>query len=102
MQYQLVSLLLIAQWLCQRCQGTSYDPVNYQEVYPDPRDPAVVRGRTPLHFAYISSLGGQFDASGSVAGVKLALDMINGDSSMLPGYSLHYTFGDSIVSYRYS
>ena len=76
----------------------SYDPADYLEVYPDPRDPAVLRGRTPLHFALIQSLGGpQFDGSGSVAGVKVALDRINNDSSILPGYTLHYTFADSKV-----
>ena len=78
----------------------SYDPADYLEVYPDPRDQAVLKGRTPLHFALIQSLGGQlsqFDGSGSVAGVKVALDRINNDSSLLPGYSLHYTFADSRV-----
>ena len=81
-------------------QSLSYDPADYLEVYPDPRDPEVLKGRTPLHFALIQSLGGplsQFDGSGSVAGVKVALDRINNDSSLLPGYTLHYTFADSQV-----
>ena len=79
----------------------SYDPADYLEVYPDPRDPEVLKGRTPLYFALIMSLGrppSQFDGSGSVAGVKVALDRINNDSSLLPGYTLHYTFTDSAVS----
>ncbi len=84
-------------------QGTrslSYDPDYYLEVYPDPRDPEVLNGRVPLYFSLIQSLGGplsQFDASGSVAGVKIALDRINNDSSLLPGYTLHYTFANSKV-----
>ena len=82
-------------------QGSlSYNPADYLEVYPDPTDPEVLRGRTPLHFALIQSLGGplsQFDGSGSVAGVKVALDRINNDTSLLPGYTLHYTFADSKV-----
>ena len=82
-------------------QSLSYDPANYLEVYPDPTDPEVLRGRTPLYFALIQSLGGplsQFDGSGSVAGVKVALDRINNDSTLLPGYTLHYTFEDSKVN----
>ena len=81
-------------------QSLSYDPDDYLEVYPDPRDPEVLKGRTPLHFALIMSLGGQgsqIDGSGAVAGVKVALDRINNDSSLLPGYTLHYTFANSKV-----
>ena len=80
----------------------NFDPSSYLEVYPDPRDDGLVQGRTPLYFALIQSLGGsnsQFDGSGSVAGVKVALDRINNDSSILPGYTLHYTFTDSMVIY---
>ena len=78
----------------------SYDPDDYLEVYPDPRDPEVLQGRTPLHFALIQSLGGpgsQLDGSGTLAGVKIALDGINNDASLLPGYTLHYTFTNSKV-----
>ena len=78
----------------------SYDPEDYLEVYPDPRDPDVLENRTPIYFGLIQSLGGplsQFDASGSLAGVKIALDRINNDSNLLPGYSLHYTLGNSQV-----
>ena len=80
--------------------GLNYDPADYLEVYPDPTDPEVLKGRTPLHFALLQSLGGQysqFDGSGSLAGVKVALDRINNDSSMLPGYTLHYTAANSKV-----
>ena len=81
-------------------QTLSYDPADYLEVYPDPQDPEVLQGRTPLHFALIQSLGGeysQFDASGSLAGVKVALDWINNDTSLLPGYTLHYAVANSQV-----
>ena len=81
-------------------QGLTFDPDDYLEVYPDPRDDDMLQGRTPLYFSLIQSLGGplsQFDASGSVAGVKIALDRINNDSSLLPGYTLHYTFANSKV-----
>ncbi len=88
-------LLLVAT---HAVQSLSYDPADYLEVYPDPRDPEVLKGRTPLHFALIQSLGRQFDGSGTLAGVKVALDRINNDSSLLPGYTLHYTFADSQVA----
>ena len=94
MWYQLASALLI---LVQGVQSLSYDPADYLEVYPDPKDPEVLKGRTPLYFAHIQSLKGQFDSSGSLAGVKVALDRINNDSSLLPGYTLHYTLADCKV-----
>ena len=81
--------------------GLSYDLDDYLEVYPDPTDPQILRGRTPLYFALIQSLGGQFDGTGSVAGVKVALDRINSDMTLLPGYSLHYTLADSKVTYKW-
>lgn len=78
-----------------------HDSADYLEVYPDDTDPAVLRDRMPLYFALIQSLGGplsQYDGSGGTAGVKVALDRINNDSTILPGYTLHYTFTNSRVS----
>ena len=54
-------------------------------------------GRKPLVFGLIMSFGGSFDSSGAVPGVRVALDRINNDSSLLPGYSLHYALSDSQV-----
>ena len=83
-------------------QSLSYDPAaDYDEVYPDPTDEGVLKGRVPLHFALILSLGGQysqFDSAGSVAGMKVALNSINNDNSLLPGYTLHYTASHSKVT----
>ena len=91
------SLLKLHRVSC--ISGLSYDLANdYLEVYPDPTDPQILQGRTPLYFALIQSLGGQYDSSGSVAGVKVALDRINSDMTLLPGYSLHYTLADSKVT----
>ena len=76
---------------------------DYIEVYPDPTDQNNLQGRTPLYFGLIQSLGGPlslYDGSGSVAGVKVALDRINDDPTILPGYTLHYTFTDSMVSFN--
>ena len=101
LQASIVPVLLVLV----SAQSLPYNPDDYLEVYPDPRDSEVLQGRTPLYFALIQSLGGpfsEFDASGSVAGVKIALDRINNDSSLLPGYTLHYTFANSQVhSYSY-
>ena len=97
MQYLLAAVLLV---VTNVVDSLSYDPADYLEVYPDPTDPEVLQERTPLYFALIQSLGGensQFDASGSLAGVKVALDWINNDSSLLPGYTLHYTVANSQV-----
>ena len=98
MQYPLASvlqsLLLIS---VVQCSALSYDPDDYLEVYPDPRNSEVLQGRTPLYFALIQSLDGQVNGSGTLAGVKVALDRINNDSSLLPGYTLHYTSANSQV-----
>ena len=77
---------------------TTYN--EYLEVYPDPTDSNFLQGRIPIYFGLIQSLGGPlslYDGSGSVAGVKVALDKINKDTTILPGYTLHYTFTDSKV-----
>ena len=37
------------------------------------------------------SLSGGFDSSGAVPAIELAEEMINADSSILPGYSLTHT-----------
>ena len=52
----------------------------------------------PLVFGLIMSFGGSFDSSGAVPGVRVALDRINNDPALLPGYTLHYALSDSRVS----
>ena len=66
----------------------------YLDIYPpvDENDT-----RTPLYFALLQSFGGDYDGSGSVAGLQVALDRINNDSTLLSGYSLHYTLTDTQV-----
>jgi hypothetical protein len=54
--------------------------------------------RKALVFGLIMSFGGNIDSSGAVPGVRVALDRINNDSSLLPGYTLHYALSDSRVS----
>ena len=79
----------------------------YLQVYPD-TDPSAGSGETSvglksLYFALMMSFGGdQFRSSGVIPGVEVALDQINSDPTLLPGYQLHYTLTDSQVctSYR--
>lgn len=54
-------------------------------------------GRTPIVFGLIVSFGGSFNSSGAVPGVRVALDQINNNTDLLPGYSLHYALSDSQV-----
>ena len=72
---------------------------SYLDVYP-PIDES--DARTPLHFALLQSFGSEFNGSGSVAGLRVALDRINSDPTLLPGYSLHYTLTDSQVMSTFS
>ena len=68
----------------------------YLHIYPpvDENDT-----RTPLHFALLQSFGSEYNGSGSVAGLQVALDRINSDPTLLPGYTLHYTLTDSQVKH---
>ena len=79
--------LLFILGLISKVQG-------YLHIYPpvDENDT-----RTSLYFALLQSFGGQYNGSGSVAGLQVALDRINSDPTLLPGYSLHYTLTDSQV-----
>jgi len=73
----------------------------YLQVYPG-SDPSASGAalRPPLkslYFALMMSFGGDFKTSGAIPGVQAALDQINRDPTLLPGYQLHYTLTDSQV-----
>ena len=70
----------------------------YLQVYPpvDEND-----DRTPLYIATTLSFGGSYRSVGALPGVQIALDYINSNRSLLPGYTLHYTLTDSQVQ-RYA
>ena len=70
--------------------------INNYTFYP-PLGSAVTDGHTPIVFGLIVSFGGSFNSSGAVPGVRVALDMINNKTDLLPGYSLHYALSDSQV-----
>ena len=83
----------------------------YLQVYPG-SDPSTSGGgpdpstsgdalRPPpksLYFGLMMSFAsGDFNSAGAIPGVQAALDQINGDPTLLPGYQLHYTLTDSQV-----
>ena len=79
----------------------------YKEIYPyvdialDQQNctPDLASNRTcPLYLALMMSFGGDFVSSGAFPGVQMAINQINSDPSILPGYSLHYTLMDTQVS----
>ena len=71
----------------------------YLQVYPgfDPSGETSVPGLKSLYFALMMSFGGDYRSSGAIPGVQAALDQINSDPTLLPGYQLHYTLTDSQV-----
>lgn len=82
----------------------------YREIYPPLNDndslaPLHYYNRNctpedtcPLFFTFLISFGGLYTSNGGLPGVQVALDEINNDSSILPGYTLHYSLHDSNVS----
>ena len=76
--------------------SSSSAPWPYLQIYPPVNDTDT---RTPLYFALMLSFGGDFASVGALPGVQIALDYINSEPSILPGYSLHYTLTDSQVGY---
>ena len=72
----------------------SSSPWPYLQIYPPVNESD---GRTPLYFALMLSFGGDYVTIGALPGVQIALDYINSQPSILPGYSLHYTLANSQV-----
>ena len=77
----------------------------YKEIYPsvditqDQQNCSVAEnGTCPLYVALMVSFGGEFDSSGVIPGVQMAIDQINNDPTVLPGYTLHYTLTATRVS----
>lgn len=67
----------------------------YLQVYPDR---GASNGTKHLYFGLMQSFGGGYNGSGTIPGVQVALDQINMDPSILPGYTLHYTLSECQVS----
>lgn len=69
----------------------------YLRVYPPVSADENTGGIKSLYFALMMSFGGDLKSSGTIPGVEAALDGINSDPTLLPGYKLHYTLTDSQV-----
>ena len=89
----LISLTAVAAIFSSAAAAEGY----YKEVYP-PVDLSQEDLSGHLFFALVQSFGRQFNGSGNIAGIQVALDRINNDSSILPNHTLHYTLTDSNVS----
>ena len=90
---------------CDKLTRPNNETVPYAQIYPG-EDSALKSwetptsdGKSPLYFALILSFGGQYLSSGAIPGVQVALDQINSDTSILPGYELRYTLIESVVSF---
>jgi len=99
MMYCILSVtLMLAAYLAQPLQGVVlYDGEIFQ-VYPNLEN--VMNGTTPLYFALMQSFSGGYVSAGGIPGLMVALDEINSNSTVLPGYSLHYTLSDNAVGLR--
>ena len=79
----------------------------YMQVYPpvnaslDEHCTPEKNGTCPLFLALLMSFGGAARSSGVIPGIQIALDQINNDSTILPGYTLHYTLMDTQVRCSY-
>ena len=71
-----------------------YSSVDFLEIYPDPVDDGE---SIQLFLGLTMSFGGSYVSSGGVVAVQVALDQINSDPGLLPGYTLHYILTDSQV-----
>ena len=78
----------------QMTLASAKSPSSYLQIYPPVNGSD---GRTPLYFALMLSFGGDYTSIGALPGVQIALDYVNRQPSILPGYSLHYTLTDSQV-----
>ncbi len=91
-----VSLLLLVS-LASSCLAGVFSPITYPNTSNTSNTCAGTR--IPLYFGLLMSFDAeQFDGSGAIAGVNVALDRINRNCTLLPGYSLHYTVANSRVS----
>ena len=81
--------------LCTIALVSSSSSWPYHQIYPTVNE---TDGRSPLYFAVVLSFGGNsYKSIGALPGIQIALDYINSEPSILPGYSLHYTLTDSQV-----
>ena len=86
-------LIVTFVWILSLLEPVS---TSYQPVYP-PEDENDTRVDLYLALTMSFGFGGAFNSSGTVPGIQIALDLINNQPNLLPGYKLHYTLLDSQV-----
>ena len=91
--------LAIAACMYGSTEARSRSSYEYLQEYP-PVDAG--DGRVPLHFALVLSFGGEYVSIGALPGVQIALNYINSEPSILPGYTLHYSLAYSEVQLNVS
>ena len=92
--YTTLAVVLVVLQAARASPLSQDPPWPYLQVYPPVNGSD---GRTPLYFALMLSFGGDYTSVGALPGVQIALDYINSQPDILPGYSLHYTLTDSQV-----
>ena len=100
---QCITILLCGHFSCADHAGVN-DIGPYDDIYPSidithdqQTCSVIVNGTCPLYIALMVSFGGEYNGRGNIAGVQMALDEINRDTTMLPGYTLHYTLKKTVV-----
>ena len=92
--FRILAAVVVVLTAFQTARSSSLTPWPYIQVYPPVNESD---SRTPLYFALMLSFGGQLTSARALPGVQIALDYINSQPDILPGYSLHYTLTDSQV-----
>ena len=107
MEISVVAAFLTLQcfFACSQCQiFLSPKEINHiEEVIDDNMFYPPLNGSHPLKplvFGLIMSFAGSVNSSAAIPGVRVALDRINSDTTLLPGYSLHYALSDSQVRFH--
>ena len=96
--YCFLSVAMLVVYLVEPLLGEVLHDGQVFQVYPRPED--LPNGTTPLYFALMQSFSGGYVSAGGIPGLMVALDEINRNSTVLPGYSLHYTLSDNAVGNR--
>ncbi len=92
-----MGVLRVETLICIAAVFVAYPPFGcgqYLQIYPE-KDSG--DGTKHLYMGLMQSFGGGFIASATVPAVQVALDEINANPTILPGYTLHYTLSDSQV-----
>ena len=96
---------LVACFIVLAASLTQASTSVYKQVYPDIEEDSLHHSDLcdprneicPLFITLLMSFGGIYKSNGAIPGIQIALDEINRNSAMLPGYKLHYILKDSNV-----